>query len=72
VFSSLKFKNISVIFFPKETTGLGFINDSESASGYHFHPTLAATVEGTPLGILDSQVWIKETRNKSWSLSGNT
>lgn len=48
----------------KETQGLGYVNDSESAIGYHYHPTLAVTVEGTPLGILDSQVWVRETLNK--------
>ncbi len=45
----------------KDTEGLGYINDSETARGYHYHPTLAVTVEGTPLGILDSQVWVRET-----------
>lgn len=49
----------------KETKGLGYINDSENARGYHYHPTLAVTVEGTPLGILDSQVWVRETLDKS-------
>lgn len=48
----------------KDTEGLGFINDSESAMGYHYHPTLAVTVGGTPLGILDSQVWVRETMKK--------
>lgn len=48
----------------KDTTGLGYINDSETAKGYHYHPTLAVTVEGTPLGILDSQVWVRETIDK--------
>jgi hypothetical protein len=49
----------------KETKGLGYINDSETAMGYHYHPTLAVTVEGTPLGILESQVWVRETLDKS-------
>lgn len=45
----------------EDAKGLGYINYSESARGYHYHPTLAVTVEGTPLGILDSQMWIRET-----------
>jgi hypothetical protein len=45
----------------KDKEGLGYINDSETAMGYHYHPTLAVTTEGTPLGILDSQVWVRET-----------
>lgn len=49
----------------KETQGLGFINDSESAKGYHYHPTLAVTLEGTPLGIIDSHVWVRETLDKT-------
>jgi hypothetical protein len=49
----------------KNTEGLGYINHSETAMGYHYHPTIAVTVEGTPLGILHSQVWIRETLDKS-------
>ncbi len=49
----------------KETEGLGYINDCENARGYHYHPTLAVTVNGTPLGIIDSQVWTRETLDKS-------
>jgi Transposase DNA-binding len=45
----------------KDTEGLGYVNDFENARGYHYHPTIAVTVEGTPLGILDSQVWVRET-----------
>ena len=51
----------------KSTEGLGYINYSEYAMGYHYHPTLAVTVEGTPLGILDSQVWTREELNKDMS-----
>lgn len=48
----------------KEAEGFGYINDSEYAQGYYYHPTLAVTTEGTPLGILHSQVWIRESINR--------
>ncbi|MBK8399184.1 MAG: IS4 family transposase [Leptospiraceae bacterium] len=48
----------------EDAEGLGYINHSETAKGYYFHPTIAVTVEGTPLGILDSQVWIRESLTK--------
>lgn len=48
----------------KEAEGLGYINFSGTAKGFHYHPTLAVTVEGTPLGILDSHVWIREKLTK--------
>ena len=48
----------------EEAEGLGYINHSETAKGFYYHPTIAVTVEGTPLGILDSQVWIRETLTK--------
>ena len=45
----------------KDAEGLGYLNDSNKEMGFYYHPTLATTVEGTPLGILDSQVWVRET-----------
>lgn len=45
----------------KEIDGLGYINDSKYVKGFFYHPTLAVTVEGTALGILDSQVWARES-----------
>lgn len=41
--------------------GLGFICDNESARGIIVHDTLCFTPEGTPLGLLDVQCWIRET-----------
>ncbi|TGN13211.1 hypothetical protein [Leptospira ilyithenensis] len=41
--------------------GLGCINDSKYVKGFFYHPTLAVTVDGTALGILDSQVRARES-----------
>jgi hypothetical protein len=43
------------------TTGLGPINTcKDSALGMLLHPTLAVTLEGTPLGFLDVQCWARD------------
>lgn len=44
---------------------IGYINDLENVHGYFYHPTLAVTVDGTPLGISDSQVWVRNTYKKA-------
>lgn len=43
----------------KQTTGLGLLNDSQSARGLHWHSTLALRSDGVPLGLLDRQWWIR-------------
>lgn len=71
-----------IILAPQDTTdisynntgsrkGLGYINDSEKTKGFFFHPTLALTETGIPLGILDAQIWVREEldRNKGKSKS---
>ncbi len=66
-----RFENKQVILAPQDTTdisfpngneidGLGYINDSKHVKGFFYHPTLAVTIDGTALGILDSQVWARE------------
>lgn len=56
--------DISYINHPM-TTGLGYINNSELTKGMHYHPTIAVTTDGTPLGILESKVWVrKELKEK--------
>jgi len=43
-----------------ETTGLGPITTMDKKSiGLLLHDTMAFTVEGTPLGLLDAQVWAR-------------
>ena len=60
-----------IILAPQDTTdisypnhkgkeGIGYITDSEYTKGFFFHPTLAVSPEGVPLGILDSQIWARE------------
>lgn len=51
----------------KETEGLGYINDLENLKGYFYHPTLAITTDGVPLGILNHQVWVREEINQDMS-----
>jgi hypothetical protein len=44
-----------------ETTGLGPINTKkDGAIGLIVHDTMAFTVEGTPLGVLDVQCWARD------------
>ncbi|MCP4606187.1 MAG: IS4 family transposase [Proteobacteria bacterium] len=43
------------------TEGLGYICDNKSTRGIIIHDTLCFTPEGTPLGLLDVQCWIRET-----------
>lgn len=40
-------------------SGLGPVNDSETARGLHLHTTLALDLNGVPLGILDQQCWAR-------------
>ncbi len=43
------------------TDGLGYICDKSSSRGIIVHDTMAFTPEGTPLGLIDVQCWIRET-----------
>jgi hypothetical protein len=43
------------------TTGLGLIGPSvEGPIGLHMHETMVFTADGTPLGLLDVQVWARD------------
>jgi hypothetical protein len=42
------------------TTGLGPISDSNTVIGLEVHDTMAFNLEGTPLGLLNLQVWARE------------
>lgn len=42
------------------TEGLGYICDNKSTRGLIIHDTLAFTPEGSPLGLLDVQCWVRE------------
>ncbi len=42
------------------TEGLGYICDNRSTRGLIIHDTLAFTPEGSPLGLLDVQCWVRE------------
>jgi len=54
--------------FPKagRMTGLGPVNGTE-AKGMCLHTTLAVSLEGLPLGVLDLQWWAREPRETSKS-----
>ncbi len=41
--------------------GMGYICDNENARGVFVHDTMAFTPDGTPLGLLDVQVWARES-----------
>ena len=43
----------------KSTTGLGPLNDSDTARGLHMHTTLAVRVDGVVAGILDQSYWAR-------------
>jgi hypothetical protein len=43
-------------------TGLGPISDSNTVVGLEVHDTMAFNLEGTPLGLLNLQVWAREPR----------
>jgi hypothetical protein len=47
------------------TTGLGPLNDSESARGLHLHTTLALRDDGVALGILGQNYWARPTEGRS-------
>lgn len=44
------------------TRGLGYLDHRES-SGLKVHSTLAATINGVPLGIINQQVWARVPEN---------
>lgn len=43
----------------RQAKGLGPVNDSSEARGMLFHPTLALSAEGVPLGLLHQQTWCR-------------
>ena len=50
------------------TKGLGPINNNNhKAIGLFLHDTMAFTEEGTPLGLLDAQCWIRDPNDKGKS-----
>lgn len=71
-----RIKKHSVVLAPQDTTtlnyyahpattGLGPINNKANKSmGLILHDTMAFTEEGTPLGILDAQVWARDPNDK--------
>jgi hypothetical protein len=47
------------------TTGLGPVNTkSDKATGLILHDTLAFSVEGTPLGVIDAQCWARDPEDQ--------
>ncbi|HLP86994.1 MAG TPA: IS4 family transposase [Nostocaceae cyanobacterium] len=53
--------NIDLTAHPA-TKGLGYL-DHKNLSGLKVHSTLAATIDGVPLGIIEQQVWVREREN---------
>jgi hypothetical protein len=50
------------------TSGLGPINNKDDqAVGLLLHDTLAFTEDGTPLGIVDAQIWARDSKDKGKS-----
>lgn len=49
----------------KTTTGLGSVNDSETARGLLVHTTMAVDKQGTPLGLLGLRIWAREPDKKT-------
>lgn len=45
----------------KQTTGLGFINQTEQ-QGFNVHSCLAVSTQGEPLGLLHQQIWSRAQR----------
>lgn len=43
----------------RQAKGLGPVNDSSAARGMLFHPTLALSSEGAPIGLLHQQSWCR-------------
>jgi hypothetical protein len=43
----------------KHTTGLGYVNDSETARGLHCHSSLAIRPDGVALGLLHQHYWVR-------------
>ncbi|MFO0946006.1 MAG: IS4 family transposase [Planctomycetota bacterium] len=60
--TSVNFSNLEF------AVGLGPLNDKKSVQGLLVHSTLALSLDGTPLGLLDQQSWArpkgKKTRDK--------
>ncbi|HBE18628.1 MAG TPA: IS4 family transposase [Cyanobacteria bacterium UBA11149] len=67
-----RIKNHQVILAIQDTTelnytthkavkGVGYL-DSKYAQGLKVHSTLAATIEGVPLGIIDQYVWARDSK----------
>lgn len=53
--------NIDLTSHPA-TSGLGYL-DHRTSMGLKVHSTLAATINGVPLGIINQQVWARELEN---------
>src|ERR1700687_2616489 len=49
----------------KTTTGLGPLNDSETARGLHMHTTLAVRADGVAVGILDQSYWARPLEERT-------
>jgi hypothetical protein len=43
----------------KHTTGLGYVNDSDTARGLHCHTSLAIRPDGVALGLLHQHYWVR-------------
>jgi hypothetical protein len=73
-----RIKQHRVVLAPQDTTtlnygthpmteGLGPINNKDDeAIGLLLHDTLAFTEDGTPLGVMDAQVWAREETGKKY------
>jgi hypothetical protein len=49
----------------KNTTGLGFITDNQTARGLHCHSSLALQEDGTPMGVLHQYYWVRLDAKRS-------
>ena len=48
----------------RQAQGLGTVNDSSTGRGMFYHPVLALSEDGLPLGLLDQKTWCRETEIK--------
>jgi len=73
-----RIKKYATVLAPQDTTTLNYAHpatvglgptgtNSDQSTGMQLHDTLAFTEDGTPLGVLDAQCWVRdpEDRNKS-------
>jgi hypothetical protein len=69
-----RIRNEKIVLIPQDTTkidftdrkpiiGMGYLGD-ENSQGFYLHPSLAITPERSCLGVIDMQIWARETLGK--------